>query len=83
MNDAAPGPGHNAPPTDAEALRASLAEDHADILRRRDELAAAAARAPTSVTDEETAGKVADFAKQLAACTKDAEGRRIKAKEAA
>lgn len=53
--------GHNAPPLDADPLLVRLQENHADLLERRDILAAACERAPEKIDDEETAGKMADF----------------------
>lgn len=68
--------GHNQP-----TLRDELAARHEDLLKRRDELLAAAERAPLAVEDEETAGKVQDFIKQIAACHKNAEAARVAEKE--
>lgn len=73
--------GHNNPPSHIEQVQAELTGAHAPILRRRDELLAALDRVPASVGNDETAGKVADFIKQLTACTKAAETARVGAKE--
>ena len=73
--------GDNMPPHDADPLRDRLVETHADLLKRRDELLAGAERAPTEVGDEDTAGKVADFIKQIAACIKNADTHRVAEKE--
>ena len=75
--------GHNAPPPDlltGDALRAKLLDEHAALLRRRDELLAAEARIP-AIDDEDTARKVSDYIKQLAAAAKAADAARVGAKE--
>ncbi len=74
---------HNNPPADllvGEALREKLQDEHAELLRRRDELLEAAGRVPP-ITSDDVAGKVSDFIKQLAALTKTAETYRTGAKE--
>lgn len=79
MNDL----GHNAPPPDllvGEALREKLQDESQDLLRRRDELLAAAARMP-AIDDNDIAAKVTDFIKQLAALVKASEAKRTDAKE--
>src|SRR5215472_11476761 len=73
--------GHNAPPSAIEALRAQLAEDSAPLIARRDELLDAAARVPNEIADEEMAGRVGDFVKQVMACMKVAETARTSSKE--
>lgn len=65
----------------AEALHERLAESFASQTKRRDELLAAAKRAPTAIDDDEAAGKVTDFIKQLAAAVKAAEATRVDEKE--
>ena len=73
--------GHNMPPpTEAEALRGRLAEDFADLLKRRDDLVAACDRLP-SIGDDDTAGKVGDYIKLVTAAQKNAEAARVDAKE--
>jgi hypothetical protein len=72
-----PGPGHNQPPT----LHEELAARHGDLAKRRDELLAGAERAPVSIDDDETAGRIQDFIKQLGAATKNAETARVAEKE--
>lgn len=74
---------HNRPPPDlltGDALREKLHDDHRDLIARRDELLAAAARVP-DVTSDDVAGKVTDFVKQLAALGKAADAKRVGAKE--
>ena len=58
-----PGPGHNLPPADADALLTRLTETHADLIERRDALLGGIERAPETIEegDEDTAGKMADF----------------------
>ena len=68
--------GDNQPPL-ADALR----QDHADLIQRRDDLIAAFDRTPESVDDEETAGKVQDFVKQIDAAVKRSEALRKDRKE--
>ena len=74
--------GDNLPPDDADPLRDRLAETHAPLIARRDELLAAIERAPESIDDDETAGKMGDFSqKSIAACLKALEGTRVAEKE--
>jgi len=53
--------GHNEPPTETAPLHDRLHEDHAGLIERRDALLGSIERAPTEITDEETAKKAADF----------------------
>lgn len=74
---------HNNPPADlltGDALREKLLAEHAALLERRDELLAAAERVPP-ITDDDVAGKVSDYIKQLTALTKTAETHRTSTKE--
>lgn len=74
---------HNRPPPDlltGDALREKLRDDNRDLIARRDELIAAAARVP-EVDSDDVAGKVTDFVKQLAALHKAADAKRVGAKE--
>lgn len=59
-----------------EKLREFLFDEHVDLMRRRDELLAAATRLPEAIVDEETAGKLADFIKALSAVAKTADEKR-------
>lgn len=72
--------GDNKPPSE-HPLRERLERTHGELLARKDELLAAASRAPTEIEDDETAGKVTDFIKQLAAATKNANAARVAEKE--
>ena len=75
--------GDNNPPPDllvGDALREVLQDTSADLIKRRDELLAAAARVPT-IDSDDTAGKVSDFIKQLSALVKTADAKRTDAKE--
>lgn len=75
--------GHNSPPPDlllGEALREKLAEENGQLIARRDELLAAAARIPP-IDSDDVAGRVSDYIKQLTALTKAAESKRAGAKE--
>lgn len=76
-----PGPGHNQPPSEIEILRQKLAEETAALAKRRDDLLAGVARAPLTIEDEETCGKVADLIKLITACHKSAETMRVGRKE--
>lgn len=75
-NDLKPMMGDNQPP-----LPEALAADHADLIRRRDELIEAAARTPATIEDEATNKRFADFVKQLQALDKTANVKRVDAKE--
>lgn len=70
----------NMPPADADPLRERLTEQYADMLKRADELIAAAARVPACDSDE-IAGKIGDFTKQVTAHVKLIEGTRVQEKE--
>jgi hypothetical protein len=76
--------GHNLPPEDApsqaEIIRERLTEENADLLRRKTELVAGLERVPAEI-DDASATKAADFIKQLTATAKDADARRVAAKE--
>ncbi len=75
--------GSNNPPPDlliGDTLREKLLEDHADLLKRRDELLAAAERIP-EIDSEDIARKVGDYIKQLTAAAKSADAARVGAKE--
>lgn len=72
--------GHNQPDP-AEALRDELNSRHGRIVARRDELLDAATRVPEVIENDEMAGRVQDYVKQLAACFKTAETTRIGEKE--
>lgn len=75
--------GDNNPPPDlliGEALHERLRDENADLLKRRDDLLAAGARVP-AINDDDTAGKVSDYVKQLTALAKTAEAKRTDAKE--
>jgi hypothetical protein len=75
--------GDNRPPPDlltGETLREKLSEDHAKLIRRRDDLLAAAERIP-DIEDDDIARRVSDFIKQVMVAAKASEGARIAAKE--
>lgn len=79
--EAGRGIGDNRPPDDHDPLRERLEEQERDLVRRRDELLASYARAPATVDDDDTCGRVGDLVKLIAACQKNAETRRVGAKE--
>ncbi len=75
--------GSNNPPPDlllGDALRDRLLDEHSKLLKRRDELVAAAARIPP-IDSEEIAQKVSDFLVQVGAVQKAATAARVKEKE--
>lgn len=80
MEQTAPAIGDNMPP-ETPPIRDRLVEDYAALAKRRDELIEAADRAPATVEDEDTAGKIGDFIKQLTAAHKNAEAARVDEKE--
>lgn len=75
------GPGHNLPPDPIEALRERLRDDHGEKMRRADDLLAGAGRVPDAITDDEMAGKISDFLKQIAAHMKLLDHGRVTEKE--
>lgn len=66
-----------------ETMRDILGDENADLIRRCDELVAAAERAPKECNDDQTSSKLSDFIKQIDACAKMAERRRVDTKEPA
>lgn len=68
--------GHNNPPSDATLLVERLETSAADIINRASDLYAASARIPDTIPDEETAGRVAAFVKQITIAEKSTEDRR-------
>ena len=83
VQDAIPSIGHNRPPMreimadQNEDLSVHLEAENHDLVARRDELLDAATRVPAEVDDDETAGKIGDFVKQLSAAIKEADTRRV------
>lgn len=90
-NDLLPGAGHNLGfvsldrdgrvALDADTMREYLAEEIAALTARKAELLASVGRAPATISDENTAGKIADLVKLIAACIKNAEADRVSRKE--
>jgi hypothetical protein len=76
------GIGHNISPEmlTGTALRPRLEAIYADQTDRRDDLLAAVERIP-KITDDDSAGRVSDYIKQITAACKNAEGARTAAKE--
>jgi hypothetical protein len=66
---------------DANIMREYLGEEIAGLAARKAELLGSVARAPATISDEETAGKIADLTKLIAACIKNAEADRVARKE--
>jgi len=75
----APDIGHNLPPREQQ-IRDNIFERHSHLKPRCDELLATAANVPEAL-DDETARKVADFVKSIAAHLKALEGARVAEKE--
>ena len=75
------GPGHNLPPSDESVFIAELESRHGDLIGRRDQLVEASGRAPETIEDAETAGKAADFIKQIVAHEKASDRARKDEKE--
>ena len=90
-NDLLPGAGHNLGfvsldrdgrvELDADTMREYLGEEIAALTARKAELLASVGRAPATIGDENTAGKIADLVKLIAACIKNAEADRVARKE--
>ena len=72
--------GGNNPPSDEQAFLSELESRNGPLIERRDELLAAAKRAPKTIEDAEGAGKAADFIKQLTTHEKTAETERTEEK---
>lgn len=73
--------GDNNPPDEMTILLDDLATRNAGIVKRADELLAAAERAPSACNDEATAGKLSDMVKLLNACRKALDTTRASEKE--
>lgn len=74
--------GNNQPPSDIEIIGESVKRVHPESIAKAERLIAEAAeRIPEEINDDETAGKVGDFVKQLTAAKKDLEGIRVMEKE--
>lgn len=75
-------PGGNFPPVEEQfkdindALPGYMEAKFGEVFKRAEELIAAAARAPQVIDSEEMAGRMSDFAAQIAACVKEAESLR-------
>ncbi|MGE0726394.1 MAG: hypothetical protein AB7O45_18620 [Alphaproteobacteria bacterium] len=78
---APPSIGHNAPPDPLAILRDNLAEKAGPLLARRREIEGRLPNVPERIDSDETAGKVADFVRLIAAAHKSAEGMRVAEKE--
>lgn len=82
MNEQVRGIGHNLGVVPSgEIIREYLADTNMNLIARRDELVAAAARIPDAIEDEGTARNVSDFLRQCTACAKAADAARVGAKE--
>jgi tRNA nucleotidyltransferase (CCA-adding enzyme) len=72
--------GDNKPSIDFFPTREQLEYENEELIRRRDELLAAAERIPP-IADDDVARRVSDFIKQVMAAVKASEAARVKAKE--
>lgn len=81
MTALVPASGKNAPADDTELLRERLLETASPLISRYEQLQAAFEDAPEIIADEKTNGKVADLARQISACRKNAEAMRVAEKE--
>lgn len=70
------GIGHNRPP-----LKDMLRDQFTALTARVEQLLGSASRAPQSVEDDETLGKMGDLIKSITACAKNAEASRVSEKE--
>lgn len=68
------------PMSDAEALQNRLAEDNQSLIKRQVDLIAAEARLP-EIANDDSAGKVSDYIKQVTSCSKALDTARVGAKE--
>jgi len=74
--------GDNLPPKDANPIRDRLAEQHAGLEKRRDELVAASEIwMGEKIDDDEADKKLSDFLVQIHKCLKAAEANRVNEKE--
>ena len=73
--------GDNNPPNDAENLRLTLQDNHAQALTHAQQLIEAATRMPTVIEDDATADKASDFIKMLMGRKKTLETARVNEKE--
>lgn len=83
ITDRAIGVGHNAPPPDllvGDALRMALENANVTLRGRAQQLVDAESRLP-EITDDEVAGRVADYIKQLTSAAKTADTTRVGVKE--
>lgn len=71
--------GGNLPPDPIELLVQELTLANVDLIARGNALVEAVGRVPETISDDETAGKVADFIKQIGVTAKSAEDKRIEA----
>lgn len=81
MNDMAP-IGHNLPPhiPTQDEITDALRLEHMNLMERRNELVDAEARIP-DINDDQVAGKVSDYIKQITECSKSADKHRVASKE--
>ncbi len=71
--------GGNNPPDPIEMLVQEMTLSHVDLIARGAALVEAVRRVPETIDDDETAGKVADFIRQIGITAKAAEDKRVAA----
>jgi hypothetical protein len=71
--------GGNNPPSPIELLIDNLTLANVDLIARRDALVEAVGRVPETIDNDDVAGKVADFIKQISVTAKAAEDSRVEA----
>lgn len=81
MTDSAVYFGDNRPPQEYDPLRERLQEDYDAAITRTKDLLDAVGRTPLEVNDDEMAGKISDFIKQLTGHRKSLDSMRVSEKE--
>lgn len=71
---------NSTPMSDAEALQSRLAEDNQALIKRQVDLIGAEERLP-EIANDDSAGKVSDYIKQVTSCAKALDTARVGAKE--
>lgn len=73
--------GANNPPSVTEMVQAELADKHAPLIQRKDEIMGSVSRAPAEVTDDDTAGRHTELIRAITSACKVSENARTSAKE--
>lgn len=75
------GIGGNNPPSDADVFEQKMREQYPETFSFAERLLKASDRIPTQVDDDDTAGKVSDFIKQVKSAQKSLDAARVEEKE--